>query len=72
MPETRHDVVWRYLPGRPVKHALLAGAGPNSLAFCGRGPLWYAAPDRRWQVDEQGLAERRPCLRCVQAIGGDA
>lgn len=65
---TNYD--WRYLPHRPVKHALVDPG--ERIAVCGVGP--YSRSADEWHgtgtQTEYETVERLPaCKRCVELIG---
>lgn len=76
MATSRWTVVWRYLPGRRVKHALPkethSFTGHGSAALCGVQPMWVG-PAEHWcgtgSQREYETAEHLPeCRRCASRL----
>jgi hypothetical protein len=66
----RPEVVWRYLAGRPIKHAVRADThdirGHQTYAMCGVSPTRFEAWMGTGNQDEYERVERlSECQRCV-------
>lgn len=73
----RSAVVWRYLAGRGVKHAIVVDRGTHtghrSTAVCGVAPAWFMPQDWQWlgtgKQSEYDAVEQLPeCRRCTRLL----